>query len=69
MYKATVAVCSEIRTEHINILCGQNLELLNVNPFVLELDIYSLEHHLCKIRIFYEPRSVTLGNTRHFVEE
>ena len=35
----------------------------------LELDIYSLAHHLCKIWIFYEPRRVALGNTRHFVEE
>ena len=39
------------------------------SPMALELDIYSLAHHLCKMRIFYEPRSVTLGNTRHFVEE
>jgi len=29
----------------------------------------SLAHHLCTIWIFYEPRRVTLGNTRHFVEE
>jgi len=35
----------------------------------LEMDIYSLAHHLCKMWIFYEPRRVTLGNTRHFVEE
>jgi len=25
MYKAKVAVCSEIRTKHINILYGQNV--------------------------------------------
>ena len=24
------AVCSQIHTKHINTLCGQNLELLNV---------------------------------------
>jgi len=40
-----------------------------VNALALELDIYSLAHHLCKMWIFYEPRSVTLGNIRHFVEE
>jgi len=39
------------------------------NPLALELDIYSLARHLCKMWIFYEPRRVTLGNTRHFVEE
>jgi hypothetical protein len=32
MYKAKVAVCSEIRTKHISTLCGQNAELLNVKP-------------------------------------
>jgi hypothetical protein len=30
LYRETIAVCSEIRTEHINNLCGQNVELLNV---------------------------------------
>ena len=40
-----------------------------INPLALELDIYSLAHHLCKMWIFYEPRRVTLGNKRHFVEE
>ena len=40
-----------------------------INPLALELDIYSLAHHLCKMWIFYEPRRITLGNTRHFVEE
>ena len=39
------------------------------NPLALELDIYSLAHLLCKMWIFYEPRRITLGNTRHFVEE
>jgi len=42
---------------------------MDINPLALELDIYSLAHHLCKMLIFYEPRRVTLGNTRHFVEE
>jgi hypothetical protein len=39
------------------------------NPLALELDIYSLAHHLCKVLIFYEPRRITLVNTQHFVEE
>ena len=39
------------------------------NHLALELAIYSLAHHLYKMLIFYEPRSLTLGNTRHFVEE
>jgi hypothetical protein len=27
-----MAVCSEIHTKHINTVCGQNVELLNVKP-------------------------------------
>jgi len=41
----------------------------HLNPLALELDIYSLAHHLCKMSIFYEPKSLSLGNTRHFVKE
>jgi hypothetical protein len=31
LYRETIPVCSEIRTKHINTLCGQNVELLNAN--------------------------------------
>jgi len=27
-----IAVCSQIQPKHINTLCGQNVELLNVKP-------------------------------------
>jgi len=30
LYSVTTAVCSEIHIKHINTLCGQNVELLNV---------------------------------------
>jgi len=30
LYGEIIAVCSQIHTEHINTLCGQNVELLNV---------------------------------------
>ena len=32
LYREIIAVRSEIRTEHINALCGQNVELLNAKP-------------------------------------
>jgi hypothetical protein len=32
MYTEIIAVSSEIRTEHINTLCGQNTECFNVRP-------------------------------------
>ena len=30
LYTEIMAVCSQIHTKHINTLCGQNVELLNV---------------------------------------
>ena len=30
LYREIIAVYSQIHTEHINTLCGQNVELLNV---------------------------------------
>ena len=31
LYREIIAVCSQIHTTHINTLCGQNGELLDVN--------------------------------------
>jgi hypothetical protein len=30
LHRKIIAVCSQIHTKHINTLCGQNVELLNV---------------------------------------
>ena len=30
LYSEIIAVCSQIHTKHINTLCGQNVDLLNV---------------------------------------
>ena len=32
LHREIIAVCSQIHTEHINTLCGQNADLLNVKP-------------------------------------
>jgi len=34
LYGEIIAVCSEIHTKHINKMCGQNVELLNVKLVV-----------------------------------
>ena len=34
LYREIIAVCSQIYTKHINTLCGQNGELLNVKLVV-----------------------------------
>jgi len=30
LYREIMAVCSQIHTKHLNTVCGQNAELLNV---------------------------------------
>ena len=37
LYREIIAVCSEIHTKHINTLCEQNVELLNVKLAVHEV--------------------------------
>jgi hypothetical protein len=32
LYREIIAVCSQIHTKHINTLCGQDVEVLNVKP-------------------------------------
>jgi len=34
LYREIMAVCSQIHTKHINTVCGQNIELLNVKLVV-----------------------------------
>ena len=40
LYREILSFCSEIYTKHINTLCGQNVELLNVKLLV---------HHVTRI--------------------
>jgi len=55
LHREIIAVCSEIHTKHINKLCGQNAELLNVKLVVHIVNIglegvYELnfqEHKIC----------------------
>ena len=32
LFREIIAVCSQIHTKHVNTLCGQNVELLNLKP-------------------------------------
>jgi hypothetical protein len=34
LYREIIAVCSQIHTKHINTLCGQNVELMNIKLVV-----------------------------------
>jgi len=43
LYREIIAVCSQIHTKHINTLCGQNVELLNVEAGSTYSDDWALE--------------------------
>ena len=45
LYREIIAVCSQIHTKHINTLCGQNVELLNV-----KLAVHIVTTELQKVR-------------------
>ena len=42
LYMEITALCSQIHTQHINTLCGQNAELLNVKPDGTHSDHWAL---------------------------
>jgi len=50
LYREIIPVCSEIHTKHINTLCGQNVELLNVKLVVhiVTTGLYRVESRLQK---------------------
>jgi hypothetical protein len=41
-----MAVCFEIHTKHINTLCGQNVELLNVKPDIMSSNSWDLNNEI-----------------------
>jgi len=43
LYKEIIAVCSQIHTKHINPLCGQKVEFLNVSVGGTYSDNWALE--------------------------
>ena len=56
LYSEIIAVCSQIHTKHINTLCGQNVELLNVRLVVqiVTTGLYGVKmdlHRIYRIRV------------------
>jgi len=43
LYGEVIAVCSQTHIKHINILCGQNVELVNVKPGGTYSDHWALQ--------------------------
>jgi hypothetical protein len=52
LYREIIAVCFQFQTKHTNILCGQNVELLNVKLVVHFYLIVTLHHKRNIIQIW-----------------
>ena len=50
LYREIIAVCSQMHTKHVNILCGQNVELL-----IVKLAVHIVTTGLC-------PEMTQVGN-------
>jgi len=55
LYREIMAVCSKIHTKHINTLCGQNVELLNV-----KLVVHIVTTGLYGLNLVYKIQSVNV---------
>jgi hypothetical protein len=58
LYRGIIAVCSEIHTKHINTLCGQNVEFVNVKPGGLY--IFSPRRAVNTLRLCYKTSQLML---------
>jgi len=61
LYREIIAVCSQIHTKHINAVCGQNVELLNVK---LAVHIVTTGFRGLNLRNKNQSVNAALGNNR-----
>ena len=55
LYREIIAVCSQIHIKHINTLCGQNVELLNV-----KLSVHIVTTGLQRFKTLYKTNQLML---------
>jgi len=57
LYSEIIALCSDIQTKHINTVCGQNVELLNVklvvNIVTMDCKVLNVSHHVFHVKFPY----------------
>ena len=68
MYKAKVAVCSEIRTKHSK-RSERHVEFFNINLLATDFSFQILAHPVFKMWVIQKPNKVALWNKRHFEGE
>ena len=67
LYREIMAVCSEIHTKHINTLCGQNVELLNVKLVGLGFKYSILFFHLASLLKVFKPQVLQYTYTNTYI--
>jgi hypothetical protein len=61
LYREIMAVYSEIHTKHINTLCGQNVEFVNVKPGGTYSNHWALEGFIAQILLLaVRPKSIEI---------
>ena len=63
LYSEIIAVFSQIHTKHINTLCGQNVEFVNVKPGDTFSDHWALKGLLLTHNRIYSPYCPHQQNT------
>jgi hypothetical protein len=66
LYSEIIAVCSEIHTKHINTLCGQNVELLNVKPGGTYSNHWDIKDYLKRTTVWRET-TTTMKNLEEWI--
>jgi hypothetical protein len=46
LYSEIIAVCSQIHKKHINTLCGQNVEFVNVKIHIVPTRLYDIVYFI-----------------------
>ena len=74
LYSEIIDVCSEIHTKHLNTVCGQNMELLNVehgrtSTIQLAWKSRKIKILTLKTQIHYNIRTFTVQNVSSFFRQ
>ena len=66
LYREIIAICSQIQTKHINTVCGQNVELLNVKLGVIHkkhVDLQGYSSYMAAAIRHWNASCTFLGHT------
>jgi hypothetical protein len=67
LYREIIAVCSDIHIKHINTLCGQNVEFVNVKPGGTYSNHWALEGIVKRFSPYRAVNTLRLGYKNQLV--